>query len=51
MTKKQIERDMLRMFDTGSKKRHKLRWVQLVEAEGRATRRGRPKRNVKKPRR
>jgi hypothetical protein len=38
MTKKQIEKDMLRMFDTGSKKRNKLRWVQLVEAEGRAGR-------------
>jgi len=48
MTKKQIEKDMLRMFDTGSKKRNKLRWV---EAEGRDTRRGRPERTTKKPRR
>jgi len=51
MTKNQIEKDKLRMFDTGSNKRNKSRWVQLIEAERQPKRRGQPKRTTKKRRR
>lgn len=51
MTKKQIEREKIRMFDTGSNKRNKCRWVQLVEAEAPPKRRGRPSVTTKKRRR
>jgi hypothetical protein len=51
MNQKQIEREKLRMFDTGSNKRNKSRWVQLIEAEQPPKRRGRPVRTTKKRRR
>lgn len=49
MTK--IEREKIRMFDTGSQRRNKSRWVQLIEAERTPKRRGRPARTTKKARR
>ena len=50
MTKKEIEREKLRMFDTGSRKRNPARWVELIEKERALKRRERP-RKAKKPRR
>lgn len=50
MTKKQIEREKLRMFDTGSRKRHPARWVALIEQERALKRRERPLK-ANKPRR
>lgn len=51
MTKKEIEREKLRMFATGSNKRHKSRWIALIDAERPPKRRGRPSATTKKRRR
>lgn len=47
MTRQEIEREKLRMFDTGSRKRHPARWVALIERERALKRRERPKSNKK----
>lgn len=51
MTKAAIEREKLKMFVMNGKRRNPVRWVNLIEAERQATRRGPPKRTTRKRRR